>query len=112
MELSEKLKAKLTETKNEPNTLKWMDLLQQIGALVIDHQDAIIAALDSSEHKAKCVQFAEDVERLIETFGEFRVGKHRKQELEVEYQSSMRRTTHADIFTAARKAAEALKGEA
>lgn len=114
MELSEKLKAKLTETKNEPNTLKWMDLLQQIGALVIDHQDAIIAALDSSEHNAKCVQFAEDVKRLSQHGGVWIVEQNNGK-----YEAIFAIRGKANHFYgetpqhAARKAVEALtKGEA
>lgn len=45
--LIERLEAKLAETKAELNTLKWMDLLQEIGAMVVDHQTEIIAGLSA-----------------------------------------------------------------
>lgn len=41
--LIERLQAKLQETKTELNTLKWMDLLQEIGALVVDHPEILTA---------------------------------------------------------------------
>ena len=47
------------------------DTASSMMRLNTEEINAIIAALDSSEHNAKCVQFAEDVEKL-EKFGSVR----------------------------------------
>ena len=99
------------------------DTASSMMRLNTEEINAIIAALDSSEHNAKCVQFAEDVKRLKKSgsvrFMASRVGG-------ILCQCILYRTTTTDgderetvkgrgddIYTAARKAVEALaKGEA
>lgn len=56
MELSERLK----ENYEKIGTQGWQSIFDD----VMDNLPAILAALDSSEHNAKCVQFAEDVEKM------------------------------------------------
>lgn len=111
-ELSERLKALVDRAEGYQE-----EPLARLGELVYEHSDEILAALDSSEHKAKCVQFAEDVEKLVShglgvwfERGSYRVSIDVKDAtmdifIEKSYEGP-------DIFTAARKAAEALKGEA
>lgn len=116
--LSERLKALVESFNGVRHWSRPTVAAQSLACQVADNLPAILAALDSSEHNAKCVQFAEDVEKLVShglgvwfERGSYRVSIDVKDAtIDILIEKSY---AGPDIYMAARKAAEALvKGEA
>lgn len=107
-ELSEKLKTCWEHAIAAENTLDrdiWLDRFEEVCR---ENSTEIIAALESVEHDAKCVQFAEDMQKLVESGQDPAIIRGRS----VVWIDGVSFTEKGpDIFTAARKAVLAMEGE-
>lgn len=111
MELSERLKALIREADSSSAGPKFRREVAKLFITVRDNLPEILAALDSSEHKAKCVQFAEDVEKLRESMVPFSMYPQTDGSvfIVIRLLNEDKEFHSPDIYTAARKAVEALR---